>query len=120
MTKSPEGAKMAGGPPIYYGKNPGQTPLDASTVYPLLAAWLLLTTNGPASTVQKATISRVANIDPRSVDVILQQYNKYPQSFSDVRTALGVIAAAFASGPPYSGGQCPEVPETIGPVAGLP
>jgi hypothetical protein len=28
--------------PIYYGKNTGQTPLDATNVFPLFAAWILV------------------------------------------------------------------------------
>ncbi|MBB5337837.1 hypothetical protein [Tunturiibacter gelidoferens] len=111
---------------IYYGKdpahNPGQTPLDATNVYPLLAAWLLLTTNGPADTVKAATITSVANLDPRSTAAILAVYEdkKYAQSFSKVRFAFSTLAKQFANSRPYSGGQCPDSANTIAPVAKLP
>jgi hypothetical protein len=109
--------------PIYYGKLKGQTPLDASNVYPLLAAWILLTTNGPAETVDKTTISQVANIDPRSVDVIYGKYTldaKTQAAFNTVRTAFGDLAAFFANSLPYSNGQCPDAAATVAPVASLP
>ncbi len=106
--------------PIYYGKMAGQTPLDATNVFPLFAAWLLLTTNGPAQTVDKATISKVANLDSRSTDDIWQKYSDNQQSFSDVRKAFGELAIKFASKQPYSGGQCPDDAATVAPVATLP
>jgi hypothetical protein len=106
--------------PIYYGKNTGQTPLDATNVFPLFAAWLLLTTNGPAETLDKATISKVANLDSRSTDQIWNQYSQNQQAFSDVRKAFGELAKTFASKLPYSGGQCPDDALTVAPVATLP
>jgi len=36
--------------PLDYGKGAGQAHLDSTNVFPFLAAWLLLTTNGPADT----------------------------------------------------------------------
>jgi hypothetical protein len=118
---SAENAAAAAGP-IYYGKQAGQTPLNATNIFPLLAGWLLLTTNGPAETVDKTTLSRVANIDPRSADVILSKYTdaQYQASFAKVRTAFGELAVLFATALPYSGGQCPEKALTIAPVASLP
>lgn len=106
--------------PIYYGKSAGQTPLDATNVFPLFAAWLLLTTNGPAETLDKATISRVANLDSHNTDQIWDQYSQHQQAFSDVRKAFGELAKTFASQLPYSGGQCPENALTVAPVAALP
>jgi hypothetical protein len=108
--------------PVYYGKQAGQTPLDASNVFPLFAAWLLLTTNGPAETVDRATLSQVANVDPRSADVILSKYTdtQNQAAFAKVRAAFGDLAVSFASSLPYSGGQCPEKALTVAPVASLP
>ena len=113
-------------PKIYYGNdpahNPGQTPLDASNVFPLLAAWLLLTTNGPASSVSADTITSVANLDPRSTAAILKVYTdrKYAASFSKVRIAFSSLAKQFANSEPYNGGQCPDDVQTIAPIATLP
>jgi len=117
------GSLTSGAPPsqpIYYGKNAGQTAMDATNVFPLFAAWLLLTTNGPAETLDKATISKVANLDSRNTDQIWDQYSQHQQAFSEVRRAFGELAKTFASQLPYSGGQCPEKALTVAPVAALP
>lgn len=118
---STESAAATAGP-IYYGKQAGQTPLDASNIFPLLAAWLLLTTNGPAETVDMTKLSQVANVDPRSAAVILAKYtdSQNQTAFATVRAAFGDLAASFANSLPYSGGQCPEKALTIAPVASLP
>jgi hypothetical protein len=106
--------------PIDYGQGSGQTHLDSTNLFPLLAAWLLLTTNGPAETVDPARIASVANISAASAQGIWNQYHNNQASFSKVRGAFGTLAKAFATAAPYSGGQCPEAAATIAPVAALP
>jgi hypothetical protein len=105
--------------PLDYGKGAGQAHLDSTNVFPLLAAWLLLTTNGPADTVDEATIASVANISGASAKTIFNQYNNNQQAFSTVRQAFGEVAKSFATSAPYSGGQCPEKAATVKPIAAL-
>jgi hypothetical protein len=49
-------------------------------------------TNGPAETVDQATIASVANISGNSAQVIWNQYSQDQQAFSTVRQAFGTIA----------------------------
>jgi hypothetical protein len=110
-------------PPIYYGKVAGRTPLDEKNLFPLLTAWLLLTTNGPAETIDAAKIAAVANIDPKNVvDTLLAKYTdkRFASSFSKVRMAFSEVAKEFANAQPYSGGQCPESAARVAPIASLP
>lgn len=108
-----------GRPPVDYGKGAGQTHLDSTNLFPLLAAWVLLTTNGPAETTDVATIASASNISSASAQIIFKKFTDHRQEFSTVRTAFGELATAFATAPPYSGGQCPERAATITPIASL-
>jgi hypothetical protein len=113
------GHPQPSGRPLDYGTGAGKDHLDSSNVFPLLAAWILLTTNGPAETVDQATIASVANISGNSAQVIWNQYSQNQQAFSTVRQAFGTIAKSFANAAPYSGGQCPEKAATVKPIAAL-
>ena len=107
-------------PPVDYGKGTGQTHLDSTNLFPLLAAWVLLTTNGPTETIDPVTIASVANISTASAQLVFSKFQSHQQEFSTVRTAFGELAKAFATTQPYSGGQCPDKAVTIAPIASLP
>jgi hypothetical protein len=106
--------------PVDYGRKSTQTQLNSTTLFPLLTGWLLLTTSGPASSTDLATIQSVANLSKDSAQALLDKYQANQQSFSDVRQAFSDLAKSFATVPPYSGGQCPDQPKTIAPIAALP
>jgi hypothetical protein len=119
-TLAPSAIALPPHKPVDYGTGSGQTLLKPETVFPLLAAWLLLTTNGPSQSVNLDIISCVANLHPNSAMKIKQVYDNDPNKFKPVRDAFGALAKAFAmNAPPYSGGQCPDHVDTIAPVAAL-
>src|SRR5215469_15625308 len=49
--------------PVDYGQGQGQTHLGPTNLFPLVAAWVLLTTNSRGS-VDAATLQSVANLSP--------------------------------------------------------
>jgi uncharacterized protein (DUF1501 family) len=108
-------------PPVEYGNTQGKTKLAAETVFPLLAAWLMLTTHGKdPSWVHPDAIACVANLHPNSVKTIMNHYNA--GEFKAVRVAFGRVAKELSENDtslPYGGGQCPETIDTIVPVASL-
>src|ERR1700733_13963113 len=92
-------------PGIKYGTDATQNEVSLipSNAYPLFAAWLLLTTNPPAGTIDADTISAAARMDPASVEILLQAFRANQVAFSTVGSAFGTIAASFASvGSQYS------------------
>jgi hypothetical protein len=120
-TLSPSLATKRAGPPVKYGTNPqhGETVLKAETIFPLLAAWLMLTTHGPdASSVDPAAIACVANLDPDSVTKIMNHYDA--AQFKIVRLAFQAAVDELSENtPPYGGHQCPDTIDTLVPVASL-
>jgi hypothetical protein len=116
-TLSPSLVAKPAAPPVDYGESAGQTKLQPETIFPLLAAWLLLTTHAPGS-VNPDAIACVANLHPNSVKTIMKYYDA--TAFKFVRVAFGKAAKDLAEyKPPYGGGQCPETIDTIAPVASL-
>jgi hypothetical protein len=114
------GAKALPAPtPADYGRGNGQTHLDPTNVFPLVAAWVLLTTNAPGS-VEEATLMSVANLSPASAHALRQKYLDNQISFNKVRSAFSDLAIAFSlPGSYYGGGQCPETATKIAPIAAL-
>jgi hypothetical protein len=106
-------------PPVNYGSGDGKTPLVPETIFPLLAAWLLMTTNGPFN-VDAALLSCVANLHPTTANRLKTLYDENAKAFDPVNTLFETIAKEFSGGiEPYSGGQCPKYPDTVTPVAAL-
>jgi hypothetical protein len=120
-TLSPSLATKRTGAPVKYGTDTqhGQTVLKAETIFPLLAAWLMLTTHGPdASSVDPAAIACVANLHPDSVTTIMKYY--VAADFKAVRLAFqSAVDELSENQPPYGGHQCPDTIDTIVPVASL-
>jgi hypothetical protein len=117
VTLSPSLVAEPAGSPLDYGNGAGQTPLDEKTIFPLLAAWLLLTTQVPGGATADA-IACVANLSSTSAATIFRHYDA--SAFKAVRVAFGAAVQEFAQGqPPYNTGQCPKTVDTIGPVASL-
>ncbi len=116
-------AASPSGPTEYLPK----TNLDATNVYPLLAAWLILTTHGPFSLRDSLTsIAGLGNANG-TVDYILKHsYNdaSLQAAFQQVQGAFAQIAKHFAtlkpaSPSPYGGGICPDKASVIQAVANL-
>jgi hypothetical protein len=108
-------------PLVNYGSDAGKTKLKPETIFPLFAAWLLVTTNGPFN-VDADLMSCAARLHPDSAEKILTIFNdtNNAAAFKAVRLLFEQIAKDFAVGEaPYSGGQCPRVADTVTPVAGL-
>ncbi|HET9282326.1 MAG TPA: hypothetical protein VFR24_10230 [Candidatus Angelobacter sp.] len=108
--------------PVDYGKNPGQLHLDPTNLFPLVTAWVLLTTNAPGS-VSVAALQSVANLSPASAQAVYAKYaesDETQKAFNSVRSAFGTLAQAFSLPDSlYSGGQCPETPAKLAPIAAL-
>jgi hypothetical protein len=110
--------------PIDYGKDTahGQTPLDECSVFPLLAGWIVLTANGSSHVpVTVSTLTTYAKLSPVSAQKLLDAYNSNPSAFKGVRTAFNNLLTVnhWAATAPYSGGQCPDHPETIQSIASI-
>ena len=107
--------------PVDYGQGQGQTHLGPTNLFPLVAAWVLLTTNSRGS-VDAATLQSVANLSPASAQAVYQKFTlpENQRAFMVVRKAFGQLAQDFSvPGDIYSGGECPERPEVIKPIASV-
>lgn len=106
-------------PPVNYGSGNGKTPLVPETIFPLFAAWLLMTTNGPF-TVDAALLSCAANLHADTAARLKKLYDENATTFDPITELFEGIATEFsANTPPYSGGQCPKDADTVTPVAAL-
>lgn len=113
------------GGPIDYGQGNN---LGPNNIYPLLAAWLILTTNGDASGdfAIPGALGNVAGLGPNTYNYIYKNFyndSAYKAAFTLVRAAFEQVAKHFASTPapntpnPYGGGICPDkkcVIQTVG------
>jgi hypothetical protein len=117
---APTSKAMPTGTPIEYGTRPG-TDLNEKTIFPLLAAWLLITTSGdPIDSLNEGIIACVANVGPKTAQTIKAAYQSKSGSFDDVRGVFSYLAKQYAlPHAPYSGGQCPDNVNTLRPVAAL-
>lgn len=90
-------------------------PLTDANIRPVLAVWLLITTNPQwnATTWTSSAIGPKVNLDPACVDQITAKYAQYAQHFDAVRQAWGELTTAFD----YSGG--PGCPTTVDPITAL-
>lgn len=102
----------------------GQVKLNETNIYPLLVAWLILTTNGNATALSadKPTLMKVAGVGSKTADALIATYGGVNSvHFSKVRTAFQAIAKQFAAGAaPYNNGQCPDKAETLECIVALP
>jgi hypothetical protein len=110
--------------PIDYGKDTahGQIPLDECSVFPLLAGWIVLTAKGSSHVpVTLSTLTTYAKLSPASAQKLLDAYNSNPSAFKGVRDAFNNLLTVnhWAVTAPYSGGQCPDHPETIQSIASI-
>lgn len=118
-------AAIPGGKGVYYGSDAakGQKPLDNTNIFPLLTAWIMLTTSGK-NMVDAALIAKTANMDKDdNVKALLDKYNdqRFASSFQAVQVAFSEIAKGFSTAnSPYHGGQCPDSANTIAPIASMP
>jgi hypothetical protein len=97
----------------------GKTELVPETIFPLFAAWLLFTTNGPFN-IDADLLSCAAGLHPDSAKRVLEVFDTNASAFKPVRTLFEGLAKEFSAGKvPYSGGQCPAVADTVAPVASL-
>jgi len=105
---------------VNYGKSDdGKTELVPETIFPLFAAWLLFTTNGPFD-VDETILGCAAHIHPETAKILLDSYNTNAAAFKPVRKLFEDLAKQFSGGKvPYSGGQCPKIADTVAPVATL-
>jgi hypothetical protein len=103
------------------------TNLDPSNVYPLLAAWLILTTHGPFSLPDSLTSVAGLGNNNGTVDYLLKHSYNDPAlqaAFQQVQSAFANIAKYFAKLSPatpsaYGGGICPDKASVIQAVANL-
>jgi hypothetical protein len=103
----------------YGPSSAGKTELVPETIFPLFAAWLLLTTNGPFH-LDENLLSCTTRIHPESAAEIIHLFDSNAAAFKPVRVLFEQLAKKYAaSKAPYSGGQCPTVADTVTPVAGL-
>jgi len=120
----PEVDAFAGamGSQIDYGQRNGQVHLDETNIYPLLAAWLVLTTTGNNTPATKHTLMSVANISDGSAQALMDKFTSdlYRDHFKGVRDAFVELAKGFATAAPYSGGHCPDSPATLKAIASSP
>lgn len=112
-------------PPVYYGSDAskGQVPLDNTNIFPLLTAWILVTTSGGAKLIDPTVIANTANIHPDNVTSLLKLYKSgtYGNGFSTVQRAFTSLVKGFSTlTSPYTGGQCPDKAVTVAPIASLP
>ncbi|MFZ0318306.1 MAG: hypothetical protein WAL56_04195 [Candidatus Sulfotelmatobacter sp.] len=124
FTLKPTTADAACNLPAHPVEYNAANPLTDQNIAPLFAAWLILTTNAPDPP-SSLLIQEVANLGPVTADFIFGIYNNQDckQAFLTVRNYFGCLAHHFApthtgsTPPPYSGGQCPEIIDTISPVS---
>lgn len=121
------GNAMPTGGPVDYGSGNN---LGPNNIYPLLAAWLILTTNGDANGdfPIPASMGSVAGLGQATYGYMYDSfYNnpKYKSAFRSVQTAFGLVAQHFASTPPpnspnpYGGGICPDKKCVVQTIASL-
>jgi hypothetical protein len=105
--------------PVDYGT--GKTDLVDTTVFPLLAAWLMITTSAPSvDAFDQGVMTCVANIGGSTAKDVLAKYKANPTEFDIVRGAFHDLAKNYASNiSPYNGGQCPDDVNTLTPIAAL-
>jgi hypothetical protein len=105
--------------PVDYG--PGKTDLVETTVFPLLAAWLMITTSAPSiDAFDQKVMTCVAKIGGSTASDVLGKYTANQTEFDIVRGAFAVLAKKYASNTsPYNGGQCPDDVNTLTPIAAL-
>jgi hypothetical protein len=119
-------AALAARTPFCYGK-PGSTSncnvfMDINedttkTIYPLLAVWLLMTTN-PKLPQDANKIGQMIGLCPGCVQKILNKQDTF--SFAGAQNAFASIVHDFSyTASNYSGGDCPNNPATLYAVAGL-
>jgi hypothetical protein len=104
--------------PLCYGRN---AVLNEDTVYPLLAVWLLITSNSllvPDNPAKVDEIARQLNMNAKCVQDIIDFSagvgGSNDAAFSTVRQAFNSVVIKFSPvAAPYSGGQCPKSPTTI-------
>jgi hypothetical protein len=125
----PEAAGAAPTGPIDYGVGHN---LGPANIYPLLAAWLIATTNGDQAGDFKIpeSLGTVAGLGPTSYNYIFNTFfndPSYRPAFTKVRTAFQLVATHFASYAPlnpitnpYGGGICPDKASVVQAVASLP
>ena len=107
--------------------------LGPANIYPLLAAWLIATTNGDQAGDFKIpeSLGTVAGLGPTSYNYIFNTFFpsilSYRPAFTKVRTAFQLVATHFASYAPlnpitnpYGGGICPDKASVVQAVASLP
>jgi len=105
---------------IEYGTGPGETELNEKNIFPLLAAWLLITTSGKPNSVDEGIIACVANVGPNTAKAVWKAYKDHSGKFDVVRDAFGTLAASYSSSTGrYHGGECPDDVNTLRPVAAL-
>jgi hypothetical protein len=110
-----QGAPQAAG--VEYGE--GKTELKPETIFPLFAAWLLLTTDPPFA-IDEELLSCAARLHPNTAKTIKGICDRNANVLKPARKVFKELASTLsgASGF-YSGGQCPKVADTVTPVAGL-
>jgi hypothetical protein len=105
----------------------GATPLAATNVNHLLAAWLFLTTSSglvyptiPSDAQLETHLMRVAGLNQPSARAVIQNYSMKRSSFGDVRGQFHQMAQTFAAGKaPYNNGNCPDVEAIFYCIANL-
>jgi hypothetical protein len=122
----PEAAVATAGPTDY---GPGNN-LGPTNIYPLLAAWLILTTNGDAhgDFPIPGSMGSAAGLGQNTYNYIYNTfYNDpaYQSAFASVRGAFQQVAQHFAKTPapnspnPYGAGICPDKKCVIQTIASL-
>lgn len=113
--------------PICYKDNPtpqdkqhGLVALDdTNSIYPFLAAWLLLTTNANwAATATASNMVNIVNLQSTCNQSILNAMTGNSQSFKDVRKAFHDLAKTW-SPINYTGVECPKIYNAIKKIAAL-
>ncbi|MGA2003662.1 MAG: hypothetical protein ABSG70_09790 [Terriglobales bacterium] len=104
----------------------GTVGLWKENVYPLLAAWLALTTSETVmvpsdETKMKSNLANYLGLSASSAQVLWDKFNGPKHgSFIDVRNEFQDLAGKLAqSGSEYSGGICPDVVKPLQDVAAL-
>ncbi len=98
-----------------------KTPLKPETVFPLFAAWLLVTTNPPFF-VDKDLVACAARLHPNTAKDFMEICERNANKLSPARKVFKELASTFSGSDVhalYHGGQCPHDADTVTPVAGL-
>ena len=106
-------------PATEYGD--GQTPLKPETVFPLFAAWLLISTN-PPFLVDEDLVACAARLGPTTAKQFMDICRANANKLSPARKVFKELAIKFSGSDVhalYHGGQCPHDAETVTPVAAL-